>query len=280
MFAHEYHQWSPQEKRDRQTRQQVKPTQQQFQSLTQGAELTADELQTFAHGLVAVVAQVAQLPMDSPLVDFWSESELQSHALEKAYRLSVMRSVLRLAEAIMGKETTLAEDAWAEHRLLVEFYWMVHKLPEYLLRTDSQDTAFESKFMGERVSGSQRVVGPHGRRQVCRCANPPAAHGGTAGRAGKGRLHPPGPGLEPTARQGSARHLHRDVRPASRLHSAQTGGDPLPVPDCPPAADCRHPAHNGARAHAPAEQGSWEGQIPLDGAARGGAREERRRPDA
>ena len=39
----------------------------------------------------------------------------------------------------------------------MEFYWILHKLPEYLLRTDSQDTAFESKFMGERVAGLREL---------------------------------------------------------------------------------------------------------------------------
>jgi hypothetical protein len=59
-----------------------------------------------------------------------------------------------------------------EYRLLVEFYWLLHKIPEYLLLTIAESCAEGVKFTGFKIAKHQRVVGANGRQSVCRCPDP------------------------------------------------------------------------------------------------------------
>jgi hypothetical protein len=47
------------------------------------------------------------------------------------YRLSILCYVAAMAESIMAGSCLLDEQSSMEHRLLVEFYWLLHKIPEY-----------------------------------------------------------------------------------------------------------------------------------------------------
>jgi hypothetical protein len=44
-----------------------------------------------------------------------------------------------------------------EHRLLVEFYWLLHKTPEYLVQTKCMDCCEGFDYMGERQAGLQEL---------------------------------------------------------------------------------------------------------------------------
>jgi hypothetical protein len=44
-----------------------------------------------------------------------------------------------------------------EHRLLVEFYWMLHKIPEYLVQINCMDCCEGLDHMGERQAGLQEL---------------------------------------------------------------------------------------------------------------------------
>jgi hypothetical protein len=58
--------WTPAEKGERMARNQVVPTEAQAQSLANGTELTADELEQFARGLVIFVDWLVDLPVILP----------------------------------------------------------------------------------------------------------------------------------------------------------------------------------------------------------------------
>jgi hypothetical protein len=44
-----------------------------------------------------------------------------------------------------------------EHRLLVEFFWMLHKIPDYLIRSDVEDCGSKLRYMGKRMAGIQEL---------------------------------------------------------------------------------------------------------------------------
>jgi hypothetical protein len=44
-----------------------------------------------------------------------------------------------------------------EHRLLVEFYWMLHKFPKYLVQTNCMGCCEGLDHMGERQAGLQEL---------------------------------------------------------------------------------------------------------------------------
>ena len=61
--------WSPVERYTRSERQSVKPTEAQFDALADGTELTNEELQLFARGLVTIVDWVSELPVYPPTLE-------------------------------------------------------------------------------------------------------------------------------------------------------------------------------------------------------------------
>jgi hypothetical protein len=70
--------WTPEEKGKRLARNQVVPTEAQAQSLANGTELTADELEQFARGLVILVDWLVDLPMIHPGTKAWT-AEARAH---------------------------------------------------------------------------------------------------------------------------------------------------------------------------------------------------------
>jgi hypothetical protein len=60
-----------------------------------------------------------------------------------------------MAESIMAGTCLLNEQSSMEHRLLVEFYWMLHKFPEYVVQTNCMDCCEGLDHMEERQAGLQ-----------------------------------------------------------------------------------------------------------------------------
>jgi hypothetical protein len=73
------------------------------------------------------------------------------------YRMTILRYVLAMADNIMSGTCPLTAQSHLEYRLLVEFFWMLHKIPEYLVRTDREDCCNKLKFLGEQKAGLQEL---------------------------------------------------------------------------------------------------------------------------
>jgi hypothetical protein len=149
--------WSTIERYTRAERQSVTPTEELFRSLSDGTELTADELQLFARGLVTIVDWVSTLPLYPPSIEGWTLEARKAHVLEIEYRMTILRYVLAMADGIMAETCPLSAQSHMEYRLLVEFYWMLHKIPEYLVQTDREGCCDKLRFMGERKAGLQEL---------------------------------------------------------------------------------------------------------------------------
>jgi hypothetical protein len=70
-------------------------------------------------------------------------------------------------EAHRGKDETDA------HKLLVEFYWLLHKIPEYIIRTNSEGCAESVNFTEPQLAGLRELWDLYGdsnlqvRRPLC-----------------------------------------------------------------------------------------------------------------
>jgi hypothetical protein len=115
-------QWTPGEKSARLSRNSVVPTQEQVQSLANGTDLTANELEQFAWGLVNLVDWVVDLPVNPPRIEGWTTEARHTHKYHLEYRLSILCYVAAMAESIMAGACLLNEQSSMEHRLLVEFF--------------------------------------------------------------------------------------------------------------------------------------------------------------
>jgi hypothetical protein len=109
------------------------PTQAQAQSLANGTELTADELEQFARGLVILVDWLIDLPVVPPGTEAWTAEARRTHKNCVEYHLSIICYVAAMAESILAGTCLLDEKSTTEHRLLVEFYWMLYKILEFLV---------------------------------------------------------------------------------------------------------------------------------------------------
>jgi hypothetical protein len=114
--------WTPGEKGERLARNQVVPTEAQAQSLANGTELTADELEQLARGLVILVDWLVDLPVMPPGTEAWTAEARRMHKNCIEYRLSILRYVAATAESILAGTCMLDEQSTTEHRLLAEFY--------------------------------------------------------------------------------------------------------------------------------------------------------------
>jgi hypothetical protein len=133
--------WTPQERLERQARAAVSPGQADFDSLAVGTELTEEELQQFARGQVVIAGYVSAFPIDPPLLANWLPKHKQAHQVRKEYRLTLLRYVVTLARTIIEGNCKLVATDYKQHRLLVEFYWMLHKIPDFLLKTNADECA-------------------------------------------------------------------------------------------------------------------------------------------
>jgi hypothetical protein len=71
--------------------------------------------------------------------------------------MTILRYVLAMADIIMSETCTLSAQGHMEYRLLVEFYWMLHKIPEYLVQTDREGCCDKLRFLGERKAGLKEL---------------------------------------------------------------------------------------------------------------------------
>jgi hypothetical protein len=124
-----------------------------MQSLTAGTELTAEQLHQLGKGLIVIAGYVISLPMDPPVLAHLSFESKRARELDREYRLSICKWVTELAGRILKGECQLKESDWMECRLLTEFYWLCHKIPEFLVWTDAEGIAKATKFMGYRAAG-------------------------------------------------------------------------------------------------------------------------------
>jgi hypothetical protein len=149
--------WSPVELRDRTVRASSKPSPEQYNALANGAELTEDELQRLARGLVAIVGWLLDFPMEPLLIGWASKSKRAGHDLNEDYQLAMCRYVVDMAQNILSGELKLTRESHDEYRLLMEFYWLLHKIPEYLLRTNSESCAEGVMFTGFKLAGIREL---------------------------------------------------------------------------------------------------------------------------
>jgi hypothetical protein len=103
---------TPGEKGERLARNQVVPTQAQAQSLASGTELTADELEQFARGLVILVDLLVDLPVMPPGTEGWTAEARRTHKNRVEYRLSILCYVAAMAESILARNLPVGR---AEH---------------------------------------------------------------------------------------------------------------------------------------------------------------------
>jgi hypothetical protein len=130
---------------------------QQAQSLANGTELTADELEQFARGLVILVDWLVDLPVIPPGTEAWTAEARRTHKNRVEYRLSILCYVAAMAESILAGTCLLDKQSTTEHRLLVEFDWMLHKIPEYLVQNKCMDCCEGLDHIGERQAGLQEL---------------------------------------------------------------------------------------------------------------------------
>jgi hypothetical protein len=63
-----------------------------------------------------------------------------------------------MAKGIMAGTCLLDEQSSMEHRVLVEFFWLLHKILEYMVQTNCMDYCEGlQEFMGERQAGRQEL---------------------------------------------------------------------------------------------------------------------------
>jgi hypothetical protein len=119
-FAATYNQdglrWSMIERYTRSERQSLAPTEALFNSLADGTELTDDELQMFARGVVTIVDWVSTLPVYPPAIEGWTLEARKAHVLEMEYRMTILRYFLAMADSIMSETCTLS----AQSHLLLD----------------------------------------------------------------------------------------------------------------------------------------------------------------
>jgi hypothetical protein len=85
------------------------------------------------------------------------------------YHMTILRYVLAMADSIMSETCTLSAQSHIEYRLLVEFYWMLHKIPEYLVRIDPEGCCDKLRFWESKRQASKSCGTNWGRiLQVCR----------------------------------------------------------------------------------------------------------------
>jgi hypothetical protein len=149
--------WSPVELRDRTMRASSKPSPEQYNALADGAKLTKDELQRLAWGLVVIVGWLLDFSMEPLLIGWASKSERAGHDLNEDYRFAMCRYVLDMAQNILSEELKLTRESHDEYRLMMEFYWLLHKIPEYLLRTNSEGCAEGVVFTGFKLAGIREL---------------------------------------------------------------------------------------------------------------------------
>jgi hypothetical protein len=106
---------------------------------------------------VILVDWLVDLPVIPLGTEGWTAEAWRTHKHHVEYRLSILCYVAAMAESILAGTCLLDEQSTTEHRLFVEFYWMLHKIPEYLVQTKCMDYCEGLDHMGERQTGLQEL---------------------------------------------------------------------------------------------------------------------------
>jgi hypothetical protein len=124
---------------------------------------------------VILVDWLVDLPVTPSGTEGWNAEARQTHKYHVEYRLSILRYVAAMAESIMAGTCLLDEQSSMEHRLLIEFYWLLQKIPEYLVQTNCMDCCEGLDYMGERQACLQELwdiiakTNPAGVQTLQRC---------------------------------------------------------------------------------------------------------------
>jgi hypothetical protein len=100
---------------------------------------------------------LVDLPVIPPGTEGWTAEARRMHKNCVEYRLSILCYVAAMAESIPARTCLLDEQSTTEHCLLVEFYWMLHKIPEYLVQTNCMDCYEGLDHIWERQAGLQEL---------------------------------------------------------------------------------------------------------------------------
>jgi hypothetical protein len=92
-----------------------------------------------------------------PGIERWTAEARHTHKYHLEYRLSILRYVAAMAESIMPGTCLLNEQSSMEHHLLVEFFWLLHKIHEYQVKANCMDCCDGLDFMGERQARLQEL---------------------------------------------------------------------------------------------------------------------------
>jgi hypothetical protein len=129
----------------------------QYNALANGVELSLDDLQMLGQGLVSIVGWLMELPMEPLSIDLWTREDVLKLSQDQEYRLASCQYILELAQSILKGEANLGKDETDAHKLLVEFYWLLHEIPEYIIRTNSEGCAESIGFTGPQLAGLREL---------------------------------------------------------------------------------------------------------------------------
>jgi hypothetical protein len=129
----------------------------QYNAPANGVELGSADLQMLKKGLASIVGWLMKLPMQPLAIDLWTREDALRLSQDQEYRLAICQYIQELAQSILKGEAHLGKDETDAHRMLVEFYWLLHKIPEYLLNTDSEGCAENVNFMGPQLAGLKEL---------------------------------------------------------------------------------------------------------------------------
>jgi hypothetical protein len=124
--------WTDGERTKRTARSVCEPDSIQYNALANGVELLSSDLQMLGKGLVSIVGWLMELSMEPLAIDLWTREDVPKLTQDQEYRLAICQYILELAESILKGDADLGKEETDAHKLLVEFYWPLHQIPEYL----------------------------------------------------------------------------------------------------------------------------------------------------
>jgi hypothetical protein len=149
--------WTDGERTERTARSICQSDQAQHNALAIGTYLTAAELQMLGKGLAVLAGWLMEVPMEPLAIELWTWKDVLNLSQNQEYRLAICQYILELAQSILKGEAHLSKDETDAHKLLVEFYWALHKIPAYLLGTDSEGCAEKVCFRGPALAGLREL---------------------------------------------------------------------------------------------------------------------------
>jgi hypothetical protein len=129
----------------------------QYNALANGVELSSSDLQMLGKGLVSIVGWLMELPMEPLVIDLWTREDVLKLTQDQEYRLAICQYIQELAESILKSDADLGKNETDAHKLLVEFYWLLYEIPEYLVRTNSEGCAESVSFTGPQLVGLREL---------------------------------------------------------------------------------------------------------------------------